>query len=336
MSALFERRSTNTSYRIDLEPLLDVRQSPVITEVRAVGIDELFLMGSLTGSQNDPLRYTWEVLGGLYLDPPKNWLAGAAIQLSLNGSQLPWTYNEWSFVPLDLSHVPTQKTTNNQSLHSSNITVTTRGIRARLECQPVEESGNTSTWLDHVGPDDFHKDGEFEKYQDYYRLPYAIFANTTSNTTVFENTKAIECCTNGTSNTSDTAAIGFWSPTDVIAFPFVDKQWPVPIVTKWIVGKPTEYGKTPSITGAPDKSPSLFLFETAPALQAARCIPVIETADARVTLDKDTTTVLSHEIIGPVISADSAWSDTFTLHDLSGTNKHYNVNYTGPLNYTTR
>jgi hypothetical protein len=56
-------------------------------------------------SDNAPLQHVWGVLDTMYSDPTKNWLAGASIQLALNGTHLPWTSEGWSFLPVDLSDV---------------------------------------------------------------------------------------------------------------------------------------------------------------------------------------------------------------------------------------
>ncbi|CAO2652775.1 Nn.00g021860.m01.CDS01 [Neocucurbitaria sp. VM-36] len=334
MSALFERRADNVEQQMNLNTTLTMRRGPVITEIEAASADV----------DTRPLRHVWNVLDELYLDPPKNWLAGAAIQISLNGSQLPWTYNDWSFVPYDFSNVSSPTSNNNIEgviLHSSNITVKTSGIRARLECSPIEDIANISSWLAHPDEDKFDGTFNFEGFEDlgpkdFYWLNRTMFDHTSSNTSVFANTNEIQCCSNGTNNDPQTAAIGYWSPTDTQDFPHVDKQWPISFVTKWIAGKPIrlyEDNYDPTVTDRPWEN--LLLFLEAPSLQAANCEPIIEVAEAKVTVDKTTAVVLSYELDGPVKSSNEAWSEIFTIHDLSKSTQHYDANYTGPLNITT-
>lgn len=332
MSALFERRVDNVAQQMELNTTLSMRRGPVITEIEATNASQ-------------PLRHTWQVLDELYLDPPKNWLAGAAIQLSLNGSQLPWSQDGWSFVPYDLTNILSRTNSNNSEdvlVHSSNITVKTSGIRARLECSPIEDIANTSSWLTHPDEDDFEDYFNFTGFEDlgpkdFYWLNRTMFDNTSSNTSVFANMNEIQCCSNGTNKDPQTAAIGYWSPTDVQDFPHVDKKWPIPFVTKWFTGRPIrlyEDGYDPELTDRPWQN--LLLFHEAPSLQAAHCEPVIEVAEANVRVDVATKSVLSYELTGPVAAPAEAWSEIFTIHDLSESNQHYSASYMGPLNITTR
>ncbi|KAF2125155.1 hypothetical protein P153DRAFT_390003 [Dothidotthia symphoricarpi CBS 119687] len=333
MSALFERQAANITQKTGLNRTLSLRRDPVITKIRTEPAYEFGYMDNIRA---------YAVLDELYLDPPKNWLAGAAIQLSLNSSQLPWTSDGWSFVPLDLSELPdyvsVQKTADSDVKglpdHPTNVTLQTTGIRARLECDPIQEISNVSSWIAPIKegdgvPDTFNTTG----VEDYYWLNSTMFDNTPSNTSAFANTNRIQCCTNNTHGTTHEAAIGYWSPTDAQEVPHASKTWPIPFVTKWIVGKPIKIPLGSDSEVAP--ALNLLLFKEVPLLQAARCIPIIEMADTIVTVDKVTASVFSYELSEHPRPADSAWSDVFGIHDLSNTDKHYNQKYTGPLNITT-
>jgi hypothetical protein len=92
MSALFEKESHSIVRQVSIPRNLEMRQVPLITQV------------NLEGEPTVPNPAT-KVLNNLYLDAPKNWLYGAGIQHSFNGSQLPWTSDGWSFLPVDLSSI---------------------------------------------------------------------------------------------------------------------------------------------------------------------------------------------------------------------------------------
>jgi hypothetical protein len=136
----------------------------------------------------------WGLLDTMYSNPPKNWLAGASIQLALNGTHLPWTSDGWSFVPIDLSNVFGVKVVHqNESgavlIHPTNVIFPTDGIRARLECPPIAEASNVSSWL---APNTTENEVEFYRddyntngLEDSYWLNHTMFDGTPSNTSVF-------------------------------------------------------------------------------------------------------------------------------------------------------
>ncbi|KAI4618006.1 uncharacterized protein J4E87_008015 [Alternaria ethzedia] len=125
--------------------------------------------------------------------------------------------------------------------------------------------------------------------------------------------------------------IRYWSPVNVEEFPNADSQWPVPFVTKWIVGKPV------TVPGRDENQGPMLLFKDVPDLQAARCMPIVETSDAKVVVDVETGMVQSYEIISPVGPAKSAWSEVFVRHAPTHGNatQQYDKKYRGPLNVTT-
>ncbi|KAI4711764.1 hypothetical protein J4E89_003206 [Alternaria sp. Ai002NY15] len=118
---------------------------------------------------------------------------------------------------------------------------------------------------------------------------------------------------------------------NVEEFPNADSQWPVPFVTKWIVGKPV------TVPGRDENQGPMLLFKDVPDLQAARCMPIVETSDAKVVVDVETGMVQSYEIISPVGPAKSAWSEVFVRHAPTHGNatQQYDKKYRGPLNVTT-
>lgn len=265
-----------------------------------------------------------------------------------------WSQDGWSFAVVDLSTItPMDSNSNIQDgtereniLSPMNVTVRTSAIRARLDCEPIDEITDQSTWLrplsaqklnetvQHIASGfGFVPDGLY----DGYVLLDRIFPNTSSVTTILNGGDAIiKCCTNGTASDPHRAAVGYWSFVQTEGwnasepYPFYDgSQWPPSFITKWIVGKPRAFSSEMSTVVGP------LYFKEPPALQAARCKPVIETAEAEVSMDRGTYTVHSHNLLGPVRSLDSAWYENFVRHDISDSRNHYDMNYTGELNITT-
>lgn len=324
MSALFERQSHAITQPIKLQQSLEIRQVPLIHEV---DFDK--------GTGETPAML---VVDELYLDTSKNWLYGAGIQQSSNGSQLPWTWDSWSFLPVDLSKISdnpqTQNVPNdgidepNVSLAAANVTLQVPAIRARLECSIVEEIANVSSWAT-LQTLNATKDGivpeSFARYSDtgeaeLYGLGDFIFTGTNAHTTILSGPKNALCCQNGTIEDPQQAAIGYWSPVlppnatrpnGEGAYPYEMLSWPISLTTKWIVGRPIVFQTT-------DKIGALYFTEV-PTMQAAQCKPVIETAEASITVDRHTHQVYSSTFgLAATAAAPNSWSDVFTRHDIAG------------------
>ncbi|KAI4930189.1 hypothetical protein J4E85_004814 [Alternaria conjuncta] len=322
MSALFERQAANVSHRAILERTLEPREIPIITTVKTY---EQRMGAAIPGLP------PFEVLNDLLLNPPKNWLPGAAIQLSLNGTKPSWTQDDWSFIPFNLTSI-SQVDAKETITFPNNVTITTSALRARLECEQVPEVANTSTWLIH--PDEIDSQvtpTDLEGLENYYSFNHTMFGGSPSNTSAFGTSAMLSCCSNGTKDDLNSAVIGYWSPVNVEAFPNADSQWPIPFVTKWIVGKPV------TVPGRDENQGPMLLFKDVPDLQAARCMPIVETSDAKVVVDVETGMVQSYEIISPVGPAKSAWSEVFVRHAPTHGNatQQYDKKYRGPLNVTT-
>jgi hypothetical protein len=339
MSALFERKTHSITRQVTVPQGLEMRQVPLVTRFDPKDDD---------GS--DPVS---KVLNDLYKDAPHNWLYGAGIQHSYNGSQLPWTAEGWNFLPVDLSNIPNDANSNSFSktngaepgLLSVNITIKTSAIRARLNCRAIDEIANISSWIepetlsyeDELWPEDqwaqINKTAEVKAYW----LPKRIFEGTSSQTTLLSRPKGATCCSNGTLSDPQRAIMGYWSAADLPIgdsqhpipddFPYLNLSWPIPITTKWLVGKAF------NLTTGTSTRRELY-FNEVPQFQAARCEPIIETAEATVMLDKDTGNVISHMIAETATAANAAWEDVFVQHK---TNQQTGSNASSPqpINITT-
>ncbi|KAH7070940.1 hypothetical protein FB567DRAFT_211696 [Paraphoma chrysanthemicola] len=319
MSALFERQTRTVTQELSLPRSLELRQNPLSSGVN--------LAGDLK-----PANPAMEITDQLYTDISKNWLYGAGTQQNFNGSQLPWTADGWSFLPIDLSKMSSVMATQSSASESDsssatstialvNATLSIPAIRARLECRPVPSIANISSWVtlvDLANKTDSFEPGELERFNqtgkiEMYSMPMDIFKSTDAHTNLLSTYKEPACCQNGSIDNPQRAALGYWSPAlpanDLASrfeYPYEDLGWPLKIVPKWVVGKAVVLGE-----GRYGRS---LYFKEMPRLQAAQCDPIIETAEATISLDAKTGNVYSHRILGSSTKTDVAWADAFTRH----------------------
>ncbi|KAF2035152.1 hypothetical protein EK21DRAFT_84780 [Setomelanomma holmii] len=293
MSALFERELRTVTQERSLPRSLEMRQVPNITEVDVSGM-----------------------------------------QQSFNGSQLPWTSDGWSFLPIDLSNVLNDTNTSASTrlsdatsggtTFSTNVTLRVPALRARLDCSTVEEISNTSAWIEfddltdkaeNFMPnvlDKFNKSGKIELYS----LPTDNLIGSDAHTTVLSTDVAVRCCQNGSATDPQRSLLGYWSPVipsdktpNFYDYPYENLPWLLTLTTKWIVGRP--------VVVKDYNDQNVVLFEQQPKIQMARCVPIIETAEAKVSVDANTSYVHYYEIEGNAAKADVAWADVFTRHEIS-------------------
>jgi hypothetical protein len=319
MSALFERESRTITQEQSLPRGLELRQVPLITEVDLAG-------ASFAGQAEA------KVLNNLFMDVSKNWLYGAGMQQSFNGSSLPWTSDGWNFLPVDLSPIASDpprtaatnfpNKTDGTPVFSVNVTVKVPAIRARLDCSAVDEVANVSAWIDfddltnktdNFMPDELNKFNQSGKIE-FYSLPTDIFMGTDVHTTVLASDRAAGCCQNGTATNPQRSVLGYWSPVipsdktpNFYDYPYENLPWPLILTTKWIVGRP--------VVVKDYNDENVVLFKEQPRIQMARCEPIIETTEALVTLDASTGDVHSYHTEGKAAKVDVAWADVFTRHE---------------------
>ncbi|KAF1913324.1 hypothetical protein BDU57DRAFT_504408 [Ampelomyces quisqualis] len=336
MSALFERESRDFVQQMTVPHNLEVRQVPFIIQVNTTG----------AFAAKDPAV---EVLDNLYLDAPTNWLYGAGIQDSYNGTELPWAAEGWSFLPVDLSGIfndssvrSSQGDAGDKAISSINITITTPAIRARLDCRAIEQVANISSWIERQVLDndgDIYPDEEWAQINTTdmtktYQLLPQIFEGTDSQTTMISRAYDAMCCGNGSRADPQRAVMGYWSPvypSDLTSekpdFPYQNLTWPMPITTKWLVG--TAFNMSRGTTTA-----KYLYFTDVPRIQAARCTPIIETAEAEVKIHRDTGKVISYTIGSTVAAAEQAWKDVFVQHEY-GSKTAMNVSSPESMNIST-
>ena len=353
MSALWQRDYGIMQSSIKAPRQLELRKIPFVTQ----GQIEPTVHGQ---------AYQGNVLRSLYTDLQTNWLYGASIQLSLNGTEPAWSSDGWSFVPLDLTSVrnstiqnygssPSQSGLSGTSEAGTNVTMSTQGIRARLECSPYKSLTNTSNWLrkQHLRNSSVwnvtaNPQGLATGYElgcgvpDTLELGYAmptinIFPNNTNPdtcggswyTSFFANPSRLVCCVNDTSSTPGPASIGYWSANlpyqevDLWSFP----EWPYNFTVKWIHGSQME-----EYHQVNDSLTAHLIFSQKPDMTALNCLPVIERANASVMVDHVTGRVQSFNITDDPQPDPNAWSHVFR----TWTNSDASPNEGLYINVTTR
>jgi len=334
MSALWTRQPSQLSSAVEVSQPLQLRQIPHLQQ------------GWVPGTTFHATNYVGEILSDAFNNLQTNWMYSAAIQLTLNGSEPPWSSNGWSFVPVDLvstSELRCFQNLGNDSNFSStrgmgtNATVNTSAIRARLECKPWDTRMRPSQWLteyDLTNATQWNQTANPKSFEKAYALGcdsgvqprYINFQpNTSSSATACQylggitdfraDGTTVTCCSSGTQDDPGPASIGFWSPSYyqgqyISGWPLLSNgTWPTNITVKWIHGRAVD-GYYQAKGGV---SPLLWTEE--PGIAAADCVPVIETANATVNVNVANGFVQSYRILGDPKADPFAWADDFVLRE---------------------
>jgi hypothetical protein len=305
MSALWELEVRNISNTFSLPRRLALRNTPVV------------FPWSRDGRQAGPYFSLPQnvILPTVYTAAVQSWLYGAVVEISQSASTPPWTRDNWSFLPLDLSdlqNVVSQMNDLNTWFpgKTRNVTFQTTAVRASLQCVPLEYPHNTSAWIEKL---DFHSQGWNASNRPHglthgYTLIGPANALGDSNFT---------CCANETGGVAGDAAVGYWMNYDQSSQAYQDHLW-----ATWIVGRPLNGTFQSSKMFSP-----LWVWPEEPRIFATNCTPVIEQAGAHVTADVETGTILDYNITTRLENATVAWSDDFLEHrasvDYAGEAFHY-------------
>ncbi|KAE8162573.1 hypothetical protein BDV40DRAFT_312370 [Aspergillus tamarii] len=344
MSALFQRDTGVVIETQTLERSLEIRQIPHIFK-----------------TQEFTIRYATNFLGTilaqLHGNLSSHWMYTAANQLTLNGSEPAWSKGGWSFVPVDLSSV-SLSTPGNIGINDQggidknsqiNVSLATPAIRGRIECSPYEGLLNLSAW---ITPTDVSNSSSWTispsagdlkmayqlgvgfKLNEYrpsmiFPEPLRNYTNCDKCTPIFANPSSIQCCGNGTDTGTDPmAAVGYWSPNGNPAA-WNPRAWSRNFTTKWIHGHAQSATELLGPYGY--KQPHL-LFTSIPSITAMNCIPLVETANAEVTVDPATGEVRAFNITDEPQIADNAFSDVFLPHKTSD-QELSQINYNATVSY---
>lgn len=346
MSSLWSRGPGGFSVALDVPVKLQLRSIPQLTTTTS------YLHSS--PKQN--------MLAELFSDMKTSWMYGAAVQLALNGSEPAWSRDGWSFVPNNLQQTPSlrlQNTGNDTIMlgYSTNVTINTAAIRARLECSSYEplNLSNETRWITKrnlTDPDRWNVTANPSILQTGYELGLdqctpgpclldpkngastILYLGRTLNgsgpyTTFFAHEKRLRCCENVTDEEIGPGSVGYWSPNlgGNRTFPNNLGTWPVNFTVKWIHGRPVEGYRAiePLVAGEVNTIDPRLMWAEVPQMTVLNCAPIIETANASVTVDQADGRVIDFNITDAPVPEDSAWSDDFAVHDSGLDGPTYNV-----------
>lgn len=288
-----------------------------------------------------------DFIDNLFHDMKTSWMYGAAIELSLNGSEPVWSSEGWSFVPFDLSALPVQTVQNtggtaNLAQSPTNVSVGTQAIRARLECSQYEQLNNDSTWISSwylTNSSTWDQDSSPQILTHGYQLgwidsptnmnddtlwltgnPYSQASDSSNSTEkpnstytyYYANWKRLLCCQNLTDGEIGRSSVGYWSPNLDLsnANPYKADSWPKNFTVKWIRGRPVE-GYRLAFAQDDDEHGVRTMWAEKPEMAALNCLPVLEVANASVTVDAKSGRVTDFDILNQPQPDTAAWADDF-------------------------
>jgi hypothetical protein len=328
MSALFDTRIGVFDRSTDVPRLLELRNNPIVRRTRIYSpqstwqynytptIDSVRIFGQKGFS---------DLVQDALFDLDTDWMYTAILQGALGGPAPAWSKDEWSFVPLssDMETSSLAKFANSGSDRSSNLTLETAAIRARLECSTLDWPGTRSTWLNWAESNDtrdstIHVPGGLN----YIYWPKLFVSEGEESTRMTAQRNVIQCCGNITNNTEQTeqfapSVLAYWtenwgaSKTDwepILGLSDTNGNFTV----KWIRG-PAGVG---SISGRFKETDQLYYPEP-PAIQALNCVPYFETSTARVTTEIFSGTVQDYHILETPTQERVAWSDAYKWRNIS-------------------
>ncbi|KAF2728918.1 hypothetical protein EJ04DRAFT_556442 [Polyplosphaeria fusca] len=324
-SALFERDTYTVSRTDRVQRSLELRQVPLRTEADSgFPIPQLSVpifgepptpeqVPDLTSQQLDNIT---QVNPDLYWTSPQSWLYSALNELTSNGSKPSWSSGGWTFMPVDLSGSINRR-------NASRWTLQTPAIRARAECSPISHglvARNYSSWVETYDLTDSSvwqtPPASSGLTKAYGLTPDAFYASPWWQT---------DFCPDESHN----YAGGRWSPfSDGVGpgFPRPFSAWPVNFTVTWLQGR-AQGGFLPSGEIYPEtfttfsrcqptsstENKTLGLFTEMPRYQSMECRPVIESADSRVTVDREGN-ILAFEIESDPQPATAPWKDVLQMY----------------------
>ena len=321
----------------------------------------LLLVGHLNNNDFYSSSYRGEALRESFTNQTTSWMYGANIQLTLNGSEPPWSSHGWSFAPVDLSTIPT-RTLQNIGDDSANgqesgapapsstlATLDTTAMRARLDCTPYDPFENTSIWMtkqDLTNSSYWNSSANPSNLESAYELGTIACSTDNPNiglgmlcgtagginvsTTFYVQPPQLSCCENRTDDEYGPASVGYWSAnrSPGVLFPSVTDEYPFNLTVKWIYGTPQEGFVMANASSESRK----LLWHEPPKMTALNCRPIIETANARVTVDIASLQVQNYSLTSDPVPDTKAWTDLFTTHisdeDLASDLDGYPINVT--------
>ncbi|PVH86048.1 hypothetical protein DL98DRAFT_450848 [Cadophora sp. DSE1049] len=318
MSALWTREPFQLELPVEVSQPFQVRDVPFVYS---------------GGAYYKTAKYKQPILARAFQNLETNWMCSAALQLTMNASRPTWSSDGWSFVPVSLSSSPgSTKQQNSTGSDDSQgrlalATVNVPAVRARLQCSPLAPDIEDKFWLtelDLTGKGIWNETLKPRPWESGYLLgcsgSFRSAINYNPNMTDLDGRNGncsfiddifVTCCAQESEHFPDNASVGYWSPVNMKLFDEVSQTTPQIMhqtdnfTVKWIYGRaPVNY---PSISGL---SPQL-IWPEAPKLAMLNCAPIVETANASVTVDLATNKVQKYIILDGPRPHPEAFSDNF-------------------------
>lgn len=262
--------------------------------------------------------------------------------------------------------LPNNLDASDQSVDASqlNVSFTTPAIRGRIECTeyPSAVFANISNWLlprdlsnhSYWNSSTIPQDDQGNYLEGGYQLgalaswlgreyPTFLYPLNSSQaalestgdcpgcTTIFINPSEIVCCGNTTSDSRDqSVAVGYWSPnTDLKSWTV--RQWNQNFTAKWFHGNAVP-GISSNVRHAADWDhvDLGLLFPTLPSMSLLNCRPLVESAEADITVNAANGAIQAFSIKSEPKELIDAFSDNFLPHNKTHFDPregyvHYNV-----------
>lgn len=307
MSALWELETRSFNHTFSVPRRLEVHDTPELFPWSRDG-----RMGGPYFSQPQNI-----ILPTVYTKAVQSWLYGAVVELSQSASTPPWTKDTWSFLPLDAVDLQSAVSSMNGlgvrgQGTSSNISLQTTALRARLECEPLDYPSNKSIWLEKL---DFSSRG----WNSTNRPPGLNYGYTLKGPANSFANANFTCCANETDGVAGDAAVGYWTNYD-----YTRRLYERHMSASWIVGRPLDRTFQPSSLDY-----TLWIWPEEPKIFATNCTPMIEQAEAQITAEAGTGVILTYDITTKPENVTLAWSDDYLEHnssaDFAGETYHYTI-----------
>lgn len=222
MSALFDTRIGVLQRSSDVPRLLELRNITIVRQTRIYSqqptwqynytstIDSVYIYGQ----KGFP-----DLVQDAVFDLDTVWMYTAILQGAHGGPAPAWSKDEWSFVPLyvDTERASLLKYANSGWGRSSNLTLKTPSIRARLECSTLDWPGTKSSWLNWTDTNNtrdstMHGPGGLN----FIYWPKLVASEGEESTRMTAQRDVVQCCDNVTDNTEQTekfppSVLAYWT-----------------------------------------------------------------------------------------------------------------------------
>jgi hypothetical protein len=326
MSALFDTRIGVLDKVSNVPRSLELRHIPIVRQIR-IDSPQPTWQYNFTPAHDPAYNHYQTGITDLVQEALFNldtdWMYTAILQGALGGPAPAWSKDEWSFVPLhsDMETFSLASSTPSGSNMSTNLTLETPAIRARLECSTLDWPGNISTWLDWIDSNHTYNSRVRVSGLNYsYYLSSAVYMGEES-TRMTAQRNIPQCCGNTTKNAEQThqfapSVHAYWTENwgalknDGVTFPGAGDT-NGNFTVKWIRG-PASFDR---ISGH-DWVDQLYHPEP-PVIQALNCMPYFETSTARVTTEFFSGAVQDYQILETPTQERIGWSDAYRWRNIS-------------------